>query len=157
MTAGRPSKYDPEFCEQARRLCLLGATDQQLADFFMVDPDTIYEWQRVHPKFSESIRAGKVVADAEIAASLFQRAKGYSHDAVKIFMPQGAEKPVYAPYVEHYPPDTAAASLWLRNRQSALWRDKLDTTTQALGKDGQPIDPVVPVLQVTIAGAKPNP
>lgn len=32
--------------------------------------------------------------------------------------------------------------------------DKLDTTTQALGKDGQPIDPVVPVLQVTIAKAE---
>ena len=31
---------------------------------------------------------------------------------------------MYAPYVEHYPPDTAAASLWLRNRQPKLWRER---------------------------------
>jgi hypothetical protein len=28
--------------------------------------------------------------------------------------------------VKCYPPDTAAASLWLRNRQPAKWRDKTD-------------------------------
>jgi hypothetical protein len=34
---------------------------------------------------------------------LYERANGYSYDAVKIFMPAGAKKPVYAPYVEHVP------------------------------------------------------
>jgi hypothetical protein len=41
--------------------------------------------------------------------SLYQRGLGYSYDAVKIFMPAGSKKPVYAPYVEHVPPDTTAA------------------------------------------------
>jgi hypothetical protein len=36
----------------------------------------------------------------------------------------GAAAPVYAPYTEHYPPDTHAASLWLRNRQPTKWRDR---------------------------------
>jgi len=45
-----------------------------------------------------------------------QSRRGYTHEATKIFMPAGAEAPVYAPYTEHYPPDTHAASLWLRNR-----------------------------------------
>jgi len=39
-------------------------------------------------------------------------------------MPAGAEAPVYARYVQHYPPDTTAASLWLRNRQPDKWRDR---------------------------------
>jgi hypothetical protein len=42
---------------------------------------------------------------------------------VKIFMPTGASEPIYAPYTEHYPPDTAAAIWWLKNRQPKLWRD----------------------------------
>jgi hypothetical protein len=42
---------------------------------------------------------------------------------VKIFMPAGAKKPVYAPYVEHVPPDTTAAIFWLKNRDPARWRD----------------------------------
>src|ERR1700704_6599650 len=48
----------------------------------------------------------------------------YSHTAVKIFLPSGASEPVYAPYTQHYPPDTKAALRWLMNRQPALWRDR---------------------------------
>jgi hypothetical protein len=42
---------------------------------------------------------------------------------VKIFMPAGAKKPVYAPYVEHVPPDVTACIFWLKNRDPAHWRD----------------------------------
>jgi hypothetical protein len=56
---------------------------------------------------------------------------------VKIFMPAGAKQPVYAPYREHVPPDTAAASLWLRNRRKDEWRDK--QSHQHAGPDGGPI------------------
>ena len=38
-------------------------------------------------------------------------------------MPAGAKKPIYAPYVEHVPPDTTAAIFWLKNRDPAHWRD----------------------------------
>jgi hypothetical protein len=31
---------------------------------------------------------------------------------------------IKVPYEVHHPPDTQAASLWLRNRQPTLWRDK---------------------------------
>jgi len=48
---------------------------------------------------------------------------GYSYDSVKIFMPAGAKAPIYAPYVEHVPPDTTAAIFWLKNRDPAHWRD----------------------------------
>lgn len=121
---GRPSKYDEAFAEQARKLCLLGSTDEELADFFGVDVATVYRWKNEFPDFCEAIKAGKVQADAEVAEKLFHRAKGYSHKAVKIFMPAGAEEPVYADYTEHYPPDTAAAFIWLKNRQGTKWRDK---------------------------------
>jgi len=39
-------------------------------------------------------------------------------------MPAGANAPVYAPYTEHYPPDTTAALRWLMNRQPEKWRDR---------------------------------
>ena len=37
--------------------------------------------------------------------SLYARAVGYNYEAVKIFMPANREKPVYAPYIEHVPPE----------------------------------------------------
>jgi hypothetical protein len=30
------------------------------------------------------------------------------------------------PMEKHYPPDVGAARLWLKNRQPALWRDKVE-------------------------------
>src|SRR5205823_10425072 len=57
-------------------------------------------------------------------ASPDRRACGYSHDAVKIFLPSRGSEPIYAPYIQHYPPDTKAALRWLMNRQPALWRDR---------------------------------
>jgi hypothetical protein len=33
MKRGRPSTFKPEYVEQAKKLCLLGATDEDIADF----------------------------------------------------------------------------------------------------------------------------
>jgi hypothetical protein len=128
---GRPTDYKPEYVDMVYKLCLLGATDAQMADLIGVSETTFHNWKLKHPEFLESITRGKVVADAEIAESLFHRAKGYSHEAVKIFNNQG--EIIEAPYREHYPPDTQAASLWLRNRQPALWRDKTETDINVTG------------------------
>lgn len=127
MAGGRPTKYKPEYVEQATKLCLLGATDDQLADFFKVAISTIYQWRIVHPEFSDAQKDAKAVADARVERSLYQRAIGYEADAVKIFMPSGATEPVYAPYRERVAPDTTAMIFWLKNRRPAEWRDKQET------------------------------
>jgi hypothetical protein len=68
---------------------------------------------------------GKVAADAEVAASLFNRAAGNVRvPSVKIFMPPGATEPVYAHYVEHLAPDVGAMKLWLLNRQPGRWKER---------------------------------
>jgi hypothetical protein len=42
MTAmGRPTRFEPEMCEQAHNYCLLGATNDELAGLFSVAPSTI--------------------------------------------------------------------------------------------------------------------
>lgn len=148
---GRPSDYREPYAEQAYKLCLLGSTDTEMADFFGCSEQTLNAWKARVPEFLESITRGKTAADANVAERMYKRALGYSHEAVKIFMPASASVPVYAPYTEHYPPDTQAASLWLRNRQPAKWRDK--TEHELTGKGGTPL---VPVLNVVI-GNQPVP
>lgn len=119
---GRPSLYKDKYAEQAYKYCLLGATDATLATFFDVEESTINNWKLEHPQFLESIKAGKEVADAKVADSLYNRAMGYSHDDVDIKMFQG--EIITTPIKKHYPPDTTAAIFWLKNRQKANWRDK---------------------------------
>lgn len=120
---GAPTGYKPQFCAQAEKLCLLGATDAQLAEFFEVSTRTIYRWINEHSEFCQSLKVAKEEADRRVERSLYNRAVGYSHEAVKIFMPAGADAPVYAPYTQHVPPDTTAMIFWLKNRQSGRWRD----------------------------------
>lgn len=134
--AGRPSKYKEEYADLAYKFALLGATDVQMAEFFGVDETTLIAWKKRHRQFRQSITRGKIQADAEVVDRLYQRAKGYSHPEEKIFNNNG--EVIRAETTRHYPPDTQAASLWLRNRQPALWRDtqRLEHT----GKDGKPIE-----------------
>jgi len=122
--AGRPSKYDPKYAAQAAKLALLGATDQELADFFEVHVATIHRWKHDFPEFCDALKVGKEVADERVERSLYQRAIGYEQEEVKIFMPGGAENPVYAPYRAKVAPDVTAAIFWLKNRKSGEWRDK---------------------------------
>lgn len=127
MSVGRPSKYNPSFDEQAYKLCLLGATDNDLADFFEVNQDTINEWKKVHPSFSESLKRGKSIADSNVADRLYQRAMGFEHDTEEIkVLSAGKEGSIIerVPIRKIYPPDSVAAIFWLKNRQPDKWREK---------------------------------
>lgn len=137
MAGGRPTAYDDAFAEQARKICELGATDQEIADFFEVDVRTVYRWKHDHDEFCQALKAGKDVADERVERSLYQKAIGYEQDEVKIFMPGGASEPVYAPFRAKIAPDTTAAIFWLKNRRSQEWRDV--KAQELSGPNGSPI------------------
>ena len=157
--AGRPPIYEPAYCPRAHKLALLGLTDVEIAEQFGISPDTLYEWKTAHPEFSEALRNGKTPADAEVAASHYQRALGYEREAVKIFMPAGADAPVYAPYMEHYPGDVGAQKNWLFNRQRGRWQDRqsldvggtLDVRLAAMTPDERAADAVALVQRIQAA------
>lgn len=125
--AGVRDWYSDEYPERAHRLALLGKTDAEIGEVFGVSDTTVARWMARKAKFRWAVQSGRDEADGRMAASLYERGMGYSHPAVKIFPPkvEGGE-PLVVDYVEHYPPDTAAASLWLRNRQPKLWREKTE-------------------------------
>lgn len=144
---GRPTDYRPEYAEQAAKLCLQGYTDAQLAVYFDVALSTFKEWKGKHPDLSGCLKAAKGEADEIVERSLYERAIGYTHPAVKIFMPAGATEPVFAHYDEHIAPDTTAGIFWLKNRKPDAWRDKHDVqhsgtvtleglVTESYNKDG---------------------
>ena len=64
------------------------------------------------------------MADANVADRLYQRAMGYEAPDVDIRVVDG--QIIETPLTKYYPPDTPAAIFWLKNRQKAKWRDKLE-------------------------------
>jgi hypothetical protein len=65
---------------------------------------------------------GKQAADDRVERSLYQRANGYSHPAVKVFIKRDGTTVDYK-YIEHYPPDPTSMCFWLKNRRPDRWRD----------------------------------
>lgn len=132
-TLGAPTSYREEYDEQVRKLCMLGATDTEIANFFEVSTVTIGNWKNKYKSFLMALKEGKSIADSRVAEKLFHRATGYSHPEDKINVVD--KDIVVTPTIKHYPPDTVACIFWLKNRRPDLWRDKHNV--EHTGKDGE--------------------
>lgn len=142
----RPTKFRDEYTEQAEKLCKLGATDMEVADFFGVDVRTLYRWKADSEEFCQALKAGKDVADERVERSLYSRANGYEHDEVDIRVVGG--KIVQTPIRKYYPPDTTAAIFWLKNRRSEKWRE-----TKAVELSGSAESPLQYRIEMTVVDA----
>lgn len=133
---GRPTDFKPEYVQQVNKLCQLGATDTELADFFDVSVRTIYRWKLDHEDFCQAIQSGKDLADERVVRGMYQRAVGYGYveqQAFKLKVSRDVEKIEVVDVEKHMPPDTQAGSFWLRNRRPKEWQEK---TSQQVTADG---------------------
>lgn len=134
---GRPSSFDISFVRQAEKLCVLGATDAEIADFFGVTVRTIYRWKAAHDEFCQALKAGKELADNRVERSLYQKATGFTYVEQQAFKVKKVEylngkrlsetEELKVVDVERFsPPDTTAMIFWLKNRRPEQWRDKTE-------------------------------
>lgn len=64
MTAGRPTKYRTELCNKALRLMEKGYSKTFVAANLGINRDTLYEWCKEYPEFSDTIKKGEVLSEA---------------------------------------------------------------------------------------------
>lgn len=62
--AGQPTLYRPEYCEIAINELKEGASMEEISLELDVHIDTLYEWMKVHPAFSEAIKKGRSYSKA---------------------------------------------------------------------------------------------
>lgn len=117
---GRPTKYSEGYLKQVKKLAGYGLIDSEIADYLGIVESTFHKWKIDHPEFSESLKTGKLKADAKVIKSLHKRAIGYSHPEDKIFIHEG--KTIIVPTIKHYPPDPTSIIYWLSNRQPDKWK-----------------------------------
>lgn len=152
---GRPTKYRAEYARMAFRHCLLGATDESLAELFETTHTTINFWKQKHPRFLASIRKGKIGADEQIAESLYGRATGYTHDDVDIRTTangDGTSSIVQTKIKKHYPPDVQAQKFWLNNRRRKDWGNGDGVSVSV--NQAVVVDASKPVEQLTVPQLK---
>jgi len=104
---GRPTKYKEEYCEMLIDHMAQGLSYESFAAIAKVDRDTLYNWEKLHPKFSDTKR----LAFAE--SQLFWEKAGLTG----MFM-GGKENPFNA-------------TIWVFNMKNRFnWVDKKEVTNE---------------------------
>lgn len=64
MPAGRPTKYDPDYCERIVEFCQDGSSISSFAASIGVCRDTITDWGQAHPEFLAAVKVAKAAVAA---------------------------------------------------------------------------------------------
>lgn len=99
---GRPSKYDPAFCEEAITFLSEGYSIAALAGHLGVAVSTVKLWVQEHPEFSDAVKRGQ--AGAVYWWETANRNLAITGDG-----------------------NATACVFGLKNRASDEWRDKIET------------------------------
>jgi transposase len=135
MGRGRPSTYSKKFHPLLiEQMAQNGLTDEQMAEKLGISTGCFYKWKLKYPEIVEALKRGKQGPDDKVERSLFERACGYEHKETKMFFDSKTGEVVKEDTTKHYPPDTAAAFIWLKNRRPKKWRDKqeIEQTTKVI-------------------------
>ena len=138
---GAPTKWEPKFVEMAYEIMCLGATLEKLGRILGVSKETICQWQKQKPEFSDSIQRGRDEFDSEvIEKALYKKATGFYYSEKTYDLPhnyitfsENTDKgvidsilsemePILVKIVKKYhPPSDQAIRFWLMNRNPQRW------------------------------------
>lgn len=103
MPAGRPTLYDPKYCDEVVEHMKEGLSFESFAGKIGVSKQTIYDWKDKNPEFLDAVGRGLE------ACRLFWEKKGIEH---LIYDPKGEQI------------NSQIWSLNIRNRFPKEWSDK---------------------------------
>ena len=113
---GRPSLYDPSYCEQAIELGKIGKSTESIGAILGVGTATLYRWMDAHPEFREAIAIAK---DMELD---WWETMAQTH------------------MVENKESDKLNASIWARSMAARFPKKYRESTkTEITGADGAPL------------------
>ena len=133
------SKYETHVVPYLDRIewwLTMGATQKEVADKLHISRDTLNEYIRQgkagdgrFSAISDAFARGRDVADDEVEAALFKRAKGieYEEKTYKTVLNEvtGEFEEICERRVTKYiPPDPTSAMFWLTNRRADRWKYK---------------------------------
>lgn len=136
---GRPLKYIPEYNELVYELCAgRGLLRGKLAKVLKISRETVYQWEKDYPKFSDSITKGMNDWNTiGIKKALIVRAKGFRYTETTKEPNEAGDLKVTKTVRKYVAPDVPAIKTWLYNRDPENWQDR--RIHELGGKDGNPI------------------
>lgn len=120
-----------------------GLTYAEIAHNIGITEKTLYEWVNKYSEIGEALKKGKEVADILVENALFKKALGYTYEEeiteiteIPFVDRNGVEKTRKHKHIKkvtkQVAPDTTAQIFWLKNRKSAVWRDRQDQVINSI-------------------------
>lgn len=102
-----------------------GLTEEQIAKNLGIGVSILNEYKRKYPQIAEVLKKGKAPFIAEVENALAKRALGFEYEESKTYIRQEDGKEVrYTEKTKKYqPPDVAACSILLKNKDRGNWSD----------------------------------
>jgi transposase len=120
---GRPSLYDPAYCEQVIELGKLGKSVEQIASHLGMSLRVFYDWKEKYPEFLQAL------------------------DDAKQYEQYWWEEQAQAYLIENKDSDKINTSLWSRSMAARFPKKYRESTkTEITGADGAPL---ISGIQVT--------
>jgi transcriptional regulator with XRE-family HTH domain len=102
-----------------------GLTEEQISTNLGVSKTTLNEYKNNHPEFLVALKKGKEVFITEVENALAKRALGFEYEETKTYIKfeKGKEIKYQERTKKYYPPDVAACSILLKNKDRGNWSD----------------------------------
>lgn len=107
MPAGRPSKYDPAFCDAVREHMAAGYSKTATAGKLGICKATLDNWTKEHPDFLGAVKDGEALRTAKLECDLLEAPDG---------------------------PTVTSRIFALKNAAPDEWRDKRDVDLTSKGE-----------------------
>ena len=125
---GRPSLYDPKYCEEVITLGRIGKSVEQIASILNVSLRVLYDWRDKHPEFLHALEDAKTYEQA------------------------WWEEQAAAYMVENKESDRLNATLWSRSMAARFPKKYRESVKQEItGADGAPL-----LSGIQVSFVKPN-
>lgn len=130
---GRPSKYDDDM----HPTLIVGYAEEglvcaEIADKFSIGASTLSGWLKAHPELFEAYKEGVARSLGPIVRSLYERARGYEYDEIKVEGKANSEGGISGKRItkttKRVHPDVAAIMCVLTNKDPENWKHRSEMT-----------------------------
>lgn len=98
-------------------------SSQEFCEFLEMEPAIFNYWCKTYPSYRKAVWAWRDVATNEIEVAMAKRAIGFKKTTRRDVVTKTGQVETLINET-YYPPDTAAAQFWLKNRAPNDWQDK---------------------------------
>jgi DNA-binding XRE family transcriptional regulator len=104
-----------------------GLTNDQIAENIGINRDTLYDWQKKYPDFSDALKSTKEITVYEVEDALYKAAMGYFvEETITTVTSTGkSHTEIRKKWIA---PNTTAQIFFLKNKDPENWRERNDIT-----------------------------